>query len=132
MAIRRPWGESDDPHISTTTLSKIAAASTTPTARVVSDMFNFLRIATATKGKKIIVQASEDLQPGAVVMISAASASSELLMATGTREFAGARAFINAASATKGTGSWSATLMYDGTNFRWMGRPASTGRKVIF
>ncbi len=121
MAIRRPFGTSDDNTITTTTLQKYQAATADATTRVVSAMFNTLSIPTATKAQTINIEADEDLQVGAVVLISAQTAGSTLKLGTATRQFAGKKNYINAATDGVGTGAYEGCLMYDGTNFRWVG-----------
>ena len=127
--IRQPMGNDLDPNWlgGLTTLTKIVATATAQ-SRTISDMFNFLRIATATKGTTLKFFADDDLPAGALVYISAASASSEILLSSG---FTG-QSFINAATAAKGTGNWLVTMMYDGTNFRAVSKPGRVNvRKSI-
>jgi hypothetical protein len=120
MAIKFPFGASLNPDFygGLNTLTKVAAASTAP-ERTVDSMVNYLRIATATKGKTLKLFADSLLPAGAVVYISAASASSEILLGSG---FSG-QSFINAATAAKGTGSWIASFLYNGTDFIAMSKP---------
>jgi hypothetical protein len=129
MAIRQPFGLGEDPVLQAWgTVTKVAAASTAA-KRTITANNSFLRIATATKGKTIKFFAGDNLPAGAVVYVSAQSASSELLLGSG---FAGARAFINSKTAGKGTGSWDCAFVYNGTDFRHVGRPVTAGRKLIF
>lgn len=129
MAIRQPFGSSPDPVLQAWgTVTKIAAASTA-VERTITANNSYLRIATATKGKTIKFFADDNLPAGAVVYVSASSASSELLLSSG---FGGARAFINSKTAGKGTGNWDCAFVYNGTDFRHIGRPVTAGRKVIF
>ena len=129
MAIRQPFGVGEDPVLQAWgTLTKVAAAST-GAKRTITKNNSFLRIATATKGKTIKFFAGDNLPAGAVVYISAGSASSEILLGSG---FGGARAFINSLTAGKGTGQWDAAVVYNGTDFRHIGRPVTKGRKSIF
>ena len=120
MAIRQPFGEYFGPNYlgGLTTLSKVVAA-TTAAERTISTFYSFLRIATATKGKTLKFFADDNLPPGAIVMISASSASSEIILSSG---FGGKRLWITGASAAKGTGTVEGSFMYDGTDFRWLGR----------
>ena len=120
MAIREPFGKSLDPNYfqGLNTLTKVAAASTAP-KRTVDKMLNFIRLATATKGKTLKLFADSLLPAGAIVYVSAASASSEILLGSG---FSG-QSFINAATAAKGTGSWIASFMYNGSDFVALSKP---------
>jgi hypothetical protein len=120
MAIKQPFGTSLNPDLlgSVTTLTKVLATNTAKEFTITT-MLSFLRIATATKGKTLKFFADDDLPAGALIMISAQSASSEILLSSG---FAGKRAWITGASAAKGTGTVECSLMYDGADFRWLGR----------
>ena len=122
MAIRQPFGNDLDASYlgGLTTLTKVAAASTA-VEKTITTFFSFLRIETTIKGKTLKFFADDNLPPGAIVMISAQSASSEILLSSG---FAGKRLWINSATAAKGTGTVEASFMYDGTDFRWLGRHA--------
>lgn len=119
--IRQPFGTDLDSEFygGLTTLKKVAAASTA-VERTIDANMSFLRIATATKGKTLKFFADAELPAGAVVMISASSASSEILLSSG---FTG-QTFINAATAAHGTGSYAFTVIYDGTYFRPVSKPS--------
>lgn len=121
MAIRQPWGTSIDSDFfgGLTTLTKINATAAGSKTRTIEANVNFLRIATASKGKNLVFTADAELPAGAIVYVSAQSASSEITLGTG---FAG-QSFINSATAAVGTGNWIATFMYDGTSFRAISKP---------
>ena len=120
MAIRQPFGNDLDASYlgGLTTLTKVAAASV-GVEKTISSMFSFMRIATATKAKTLKFFADDNLPAGAIVMISAQSAGSLLQLSSG---FAGKRLWITGASAAKGTGTVEGSFMYDGSDFRWLGR----------
>jgi hypothetical protein len=95
-------------------------ATQTKAEYTVSSMFNYIRIATSAKVKKIKVTADDKLPAGAILMIYAdlSPTGSQVVLSTGFLNDAkkGLRR-IGMASAADGTGNYVASFFYNGSKF---------------
>jgi hypothetical protein len=96
--IRWPFGG----EYSVQTLTKVNATASGTKTREVDSAFSYLRCATASKGKKLVLTVDDAVPDGAILYINAQSASSEVTLGTG---FA-LQTYIGAKTAAKGTGNW--------------------------